>query len=540
MRRNTNQGSLADLVILKQCGVALRSSVDTNLKLGEALFGDIMHWPGVTGMRILSVASEVYPFVKTGGLADVTGALPKALQAFGIVTITLIPGYPALLPMARAGAPLATFENLLGETATIWLMQTDELTMLVLDIPALYERPGSLYVDEHGMDFEDNWKRFAALSLAAARIANGDLPGWVPDLVHSHDWQSALTSVYMRSMGCQTPVVLTIHNLAFQGQFASALFPYLHLPISAFSVDGIEYYGDISFLKGGLMTANAITAVSPTYAREILTPKFGMGLQGVLRARVDVLKGILNGIDEDVWNPAIDPHLPTPFDVDTVERRRVNRLRLVQESGLVDDGGPIFAAVSRLTWQKGMDMLAEVADEIVHRGGKLIVCGQGDAAIQEMLLDAADRSPGKVAVHVGYDEQVAHLIHGGADAIVQPSRFEPCGLTQLYGLRYGNVPIVSRTGGLAETVIDANDAAIGAGVATGFQFHPVTTEGLRHAIRRAIDAYHNPGQWQQLQHRGMTARFSWERSARLYADLYTSLLPNKDTVSWSAEHAQAS
>jgi starch synthase len=491
-------------------------------------------------MRVLSVTSEIFPLVKTGGLADVTGALPKALQEFGIATITLIPGYTSLLPMAREGAPLAVFEDVLGETAVIRLMQTDDLTLLVLDIPALYDRPGSPYLDEHGKDHQDNWKRFAVLSLAAAKIANGALPGWVPDLVHTHDWQSALTSVYMRSMGCETPVVLTIHNIAFQGQFAAALFPYLHLPVSTYSLDGLEYYGDISFLKGGLMTASAVTAVSPTYAREILTPKFGMGMQGVLRARVDILKGILNGIDDDIWDPGNDAYLPAPFDVDTVGQRLKNRQQLVKESGLDDNGGPIFAAVSRLTWQKGMDMLAEVAEEIVYRGGRLIVCGQGDAAIQDMLLDAADRMPGKVAVHVGYDERVAHLIHGGADAIVQPSRFEPCGLTQLYGLRYGNVPIVSRTGGLAETVIDANDAAMGAGVATGFQFHPVTTEGLRHAIRRSIEVFNTPGQWQRLQHQGMTARFSWERSAKLYAELYTSLLPSKEPVAWSEPQAAAS
>ncbi|MCB1448329.1 MAG: glycogen synthase GlgA [Rhizobiaceae bacterium] len=480
-------------------------------------------------MKVLSVTSEVYPFVKTGGLADVTGALPKSLQRFGIRTITMVPGYPALLPAARAGAPLVVFDEILGESASLRHIQTDDQILFVLDIPSLYERPGGPYLDENGHDFPDNWKRFAALSLAAARVADGVLPGWAPDVVHTHDWQAALTSVYMRSMGNGRPVVVTIHNLAFQGQFPAGLFPYLHLPVSAFSLDCMEYYGDMCFLKGGLMTANAITTVSPTYAREILTPRFGMGMEGVLALRRDRLKGILNGIDEDIWNPADDPYLPGRFDTAAPEGRRSNRAALTRQFGLDEDEGPILSAVTRLTWQKGMDMLADVAEEIVYRGARLVVCGQGDAAIRDLLLDAAARFPGRIAVHVGYDEPIAHLIHGGSDAVIQPSRFEPCGLTQLYGLRYGSVPIVSRTGGLAETVIDANDAAMGAGVATGFQFHPVTTEGLRHAIRRAIEVFQYPDQWQRLQSQGMAARFSWERSAGLYARLYRELLDEAES-----------
>jgi starch synthase len=295
------------------------------------------------------------------------------------------------------------------------------------------------------------------------------------------------------------------------------------------SLDCLEYYGDISFLKGGLMTSDAITTVSPTYAREILTPRFGMGMEGVLALRRDRLKGVLNGIDDDIWDPANDPYLAHGFDPARPEDRRHNRAALIREFGLDEDEGPILSAVSRLTWQKGMDMLADVAEEIVYRGAKLIVCGQGDATIQDLMLRTAARFPGRVAVYVGYDERLAHLIHAGSDAVIQPSRFEPCGLTQLYALRYGSVPIVSRTGGLAETVIDANDAAMGAGVATGFQFHPVTTEGLRHAIRRAIEIFQYPDLWQRLQNQGMTARFSWDRSAGLYAHLYRQLLDEAES-----------
>ena len=481
-------------------------------------------------MKVLSVTSEVFPFAKTGGLADVTGALPKALQKFGIRTITLVPGYPALLPMARAGAPLLVFDEILGEAASLRHFQSEDQIYFVLDIPTLYERPGGLYVDDSGRDHRDNWKRFAALSLAAARIADGILPGWAPDIVHTHDWQSALTSVYMREMGNDKPVVLTIHNLAFQGQYPAGLFPYLHLPIRAYSLDCLEYYGDMSYLKGGLMTSDAITTVSPTYSREILTPRFGMGMEGVLNARRDKLKGILNGIDDDVWDPSTDAYLARPFDAATPELRRENRAALIQEFGIDEDEGPIFASVSRLTWQKGMDMLAYATDYLVFSGGKLIVCGKGDTDIERMLLDAAAKHPGRIAVNIGYSEELAHLIHGGSDAIIQPSRFEPCGLTQLYGLRYGSIPVVSRTGGLAETVIDANDAAMNAQVATGFQFHPVTTEGLCHAIRRAIDAYNNPKQWQQVQAQGMKARFSWERSAGQYAALFRSLAAQQSST----------
>ena len=475
-------------------------------------------------MKVLSVTSEVFPLVKTGGLADVTGSLPKALERTGVETTTLVPGYPAVMRRLQNALPLLVFDDLLGERATLLHVRMDGLGVFVLECPALYDRSGGPYVDAAGYDHHDNWKRFAVLSLAAAEIAAGALPGWVPDLVHTHDWQSALTSVYMREMGLSTPVVITIHNIAFQGQFPASLLPQLGLRADLYAQDGLEYFGDISYLKGGLQTADAITTVSPTYAREILTPRFGMGMDGVLNERVSVLRGIVNGIDLDVWDPATDPHLPVNYDTTNLRRKRENRAILTTKFGL-DDGaeGPIFSAVSRLTWQKGMDMLAETADEIIWNGGKLIVFGQGDHAIEQQLLDVAGRYPGRMAVSIGYDEPTAHLIHGGSDAIVQPSRFEPCGLTQLYALRYGCVPVVSRTGGLSETIIDSNDAAMSARVATGFQFHPVTTDGLRMALRRALHAFTDPKQWARLQNQGMKAKFSWDRSAQQYAAVYASL-----------------
>lgn len=474
-------------------------------------------------LNVLAVASEIYPLVKTGGLADVTGALPKALAAFRIDTHSLVPGYPSLLALARQGPPLMEFDNLLGERATLRHVAVDGLSLFVLDAPQLYDRQGGPYVDAQGVDHGDNWKRFAVLSLAAAEIAAGALPGWQPDLVHTHDWQSALTSVYMRAMNCAVPVVLTIHNLAFQGQFSAGLLGAIGLPPSAYSMECMEYYGDISYLKGGLMTADHITVVSPTYAREILTPTFGMGMQGVLRSRMDRLQGIVNGIDQEVWDPSSDPYLPVPYDARSLRNKKKNMPALLERFGLEPGKGPLFSAVSRITWQKGLDMLAEVADEIFHGDGRLIVHGQGDAEIVAALRRTAERHPGRMAVSVGYDEPTAHLIHGGSDAIIQPSRFEPCGLTQLYALRYGCVPVVSRTGGLSETIIDANDAALSARVATGFQFHPVTADGLRHAIRRACNAHRHPKHWSRLQLRAMRADYSWDRSAGAYAALYERL-----------------
>ncbi len=476
-------------------------------------------------MKILSVTSEIYPLIKTGGLADVTGSLPKALAPLGIETTSLVPGYPKVLEQLGQATTLMEFEDLLGERATLRHAHVEGLDLLVLDAPTLYDRPGGPYVDQHGKDHPDNWKRFAVLSLAAAEIAAGALPGWVPDLVHTHDWQSAMTSVYMRRSGCMTPVVITIHNIAFQGQYSADLLPFLGLPPEAYSIDQLEYFGDISFLKGGLQTADVITTVSPTYAREILTPRFGMGLNGVLNERVEILRGIVNGIDLDVWDPATDEFLPQTFDINTLRRKRENRQPLLDRFGLdSDDRGPIFAAISRITWQKGIDMLADTADEVIHNGGRIIIVGQGDHAIEQSLLETASRYPGRMAVHIGYDEPTAHLVQGGADAIVQPSRFEPCGLTQLYALRYGCVPVVSRTGGLSETIIDANDAAMSARVATGFQFHPVTTNGLRLALRRALHAYEQPKMWARLQNQGMKTKFSWERSGQQYASVYRSLV----------------
>ncbi|WP_337180907.1 glycogen synthase GlgA [Shinella sp.] len=476
-------------------------------------------------MKILSVASEVFPLIKTGGLADVAGALPIALAGHGIHMRTLVPGYPAVMQRLAKTEPVATFDDLLGEPARILAATHEGLDILVLDAPGFFDRQGGPYTDATGKDFVDNWRRFAALSLAGAEIARGLLPGWQPDIVQAHDWQAAMTAVYMRYTGLQhIPTIVTVHNLAFQGQFGPEIFADLRLPPEAFTVDGLEYYGDVGFLKGGLRTAWSITTVSPTYAHEIMTPEYGMGLEGLINDRAADLVGIVNGIDTAVWDPETDAHIARPFAAGSLKKRAANRRALIERFSLVDDDGPVFCIVSRLTWQKGIDIIAEVADWLVEHGGKLAVLGSGDQGLEGALLAAASRHRGHVGIVIGYNEPLSHLMQAGADAILIPSRFEPCGLTQLYGLRYGCIPVVARTGGLADTVIDANEAALSARVATGFQFTPINAEGLRQALRRVFKAWHEPKVWARIQNQGMKSDVSWENSAARYADLYSSLL----------------
>lgn len=474
-------------------------------------------------MRVLAVASEVYPLVKTGGLADVTGALPPALVPRGVAVRTLLPGYPSVMAQAP-GEMLHAFDDLLGVPARLIGMQAAGLDLIVLDAPALFDRPDGLYADAEGRDYGDNWRRFAALARAGAEIAGGVLPDWRPELVHAHDWQGAMTPAYLRFQGLATPTVMTIHNIAFQGHFPAQIFPWLDLPPEAFGVDGVEYYGGVGFLKAGLRHASAITTVSPTYAEEIRTPAFGMGLEGLIDTRADALSGIVNGIDTGVWDPAADPHLEAGFSPHRMRGRDANRRAVEVRYGLDADDRPLFCAISRLTWQKGMDVLAAAGDALVAAGGKLAVLGTGEPWIEEGLRRLAARHRGRVGVVLGYDEPLAHLLQGGADAIVVPSRFEPCGLTQLCGLRYGCVPVVARTGGLADTVIDANSAALNAGVATGLHFAPVDPPTLARALRRAIALHRDRNVWTTIQRQGMKADVSWDRSAQAYVDLYASLV----------------
>jgi starch synthase len=478
-------------------------------------------------MKILSVASEVFPLVKTGGLADVVGALPPALAAHGVQATTFVPGYPGLAAKLKKRKEVHVYADLFGARASLLRGEAAGLDLLVLNAPKLFDRKGGPYGDATGADYADNWRRFAAFSRAAADIAGGAVEGYAPDIVHAHDWQAAMTLAYLRYGAAVVPTVMTVHNLAFQGQFPASIFPELGLPASALALDGVEYYGGVGYLKAGLQAAAAITTVSPTYAQEIRTPEFGMGLNGLMNVRAGDLYGIVNGIDTDIWNPETDLHLAARYSARSLKARKANKAALEERFALDRGAGPLFCVVSRLTWQKGMDMLVATVDGLVAAGGRLAVLGSGDAALEGALLAAASRHRGKVGMVVGYDERLSHLMQGGADAILIPSRFEPCGLTQLYGLRYGCVPVVARTGGLADTVIDANEAALSAGVATGFQYQSTAPGGLHHAISRAIAIHGQPEVWSSIQRQGMKSDVSWTKSAARYVELYRSLLARK-------------
>jgi starch synthase len=482
-------------------------------------------------MQVLAVTPEIFPLIKTGGLADVTGALPVALARQNIATRTLVPGFPPVLAAVERGAPLLRYTALHGGEAMVFEATAAGLDLLVLDAPHLFDRVGGPYGDTSGVDWPDNWRRFAALSFVGSEIAAGAISGYHPDVVHAHDWQAALTLAYMRyGEAADTPTVMTVHNLAFQGRFGAGIFGELGLPAAAMSLDGVEYYGGVGYLKAGLQAARAITTVSPTYALEIGTPEFGMGLDGLISLRADDLTGIVNGIDVEIWNPQADKHLKRTYSAKTLKGRVANRKAVEERFGLVHDDSPLFCVVSRLTWQKGLDVMIGVLDELVATGMRLAVLGSGDAALEGALLAAAGRHSGRVGAVIGYDEGLSHLMQGGCDAILIPSRFEPCGLTQLYGLRYGCVPIVARTGGLADTVIDANEAALAAGVATGFQFEPESGDAMVHAVKRAVAVHRDGVAWATLQRQGMKADVSWDRSAAKYAGLYRSLVARRTVL----------
>lgn len=478
-------------------------------------------------LSVLSVASEAVPLVKTGGLADVAGALPGALAPHDVAMTTLLPGFPSVMAAVKRGKVLHSYDSLLGEPARLIAGQLGAAPLIVLDAPGFFARGGSPYADPGGKDWADNWRRFAAFGRAAADLAGGLVKGRSFDLVHAHDWQAAMALAYLRfaslAGSAAVPSVMTIHNMAFQGYFGADIFGSLGLPRAAWSIDGVESYGGVGFLKAGMEAASVITTVSPTYAREIREAEFGMGLEGLIQSRGERVRGIVNGIDTAEWNPASDPHIAQTFTARTLAKKAANKRALEAEFTLEPGDGPLFVVVSRLTWQKGIDVLLEVLDHLAGSGGRLALLGSGDQSIVDGLHAAAARHPGRIAVRIGYDEALSHRMQAGGDAILVPSRFEPCGLTQLYGLAYACVPVVARTGGLADTVIDANLAALNAGVATGVQFTGVHYGALTGAIDRAMRLYHTPGAWQMLQRNGMKADFSWTNSGAAYAALYREL-----------------
>jgi len=481
-------------------------------------------------MKLLHVAAEIFPLVKTGGLGDVAAALPAALAEAGADVRLVLPGLPAILDALQAPRLVCELGPLFG-AARIGLrlgrLDGGPLEAYVIDAPYLYRRQGTPYLDAAGAEWPDNLQRFALLGYVAAHLAAGELdPGWLPDVVHAHDWHAALACACMAAHPATTaPSVFTVHNLAFQGLFPSADFALLGLPARFMSAQALEFHGQLSFMKAGLMFADRIATVSPGYAREITTPEFGCGLDGVLRARAGHLSGILNGVDGTVWNPATDPALAARYDAAALGGKARCKAALQREIGLaVEPATPLFGVVSRLTAQKGLDLVLGALPALLAEGAQLVVQGSGEPVLQAAFAAAERAHPGRVALRAVYDEALAHRLIAGSDAILVPSRFEPCGLTQLYGLAYGSLPLVRRVGGLADTVVDAGAAARRTDRATGFVFDAATPAALAQALARAVALYREPEAWQRVMRRAMAADFSWRGAAAAYLALYAEAL----------------
>ena len=495
--------------------------------------------------KILFVASEALPLMKTGGLGDVCGSLPQALDTLGADVRLLLPGYRDALQQAGRLKTVAQFHlpslaqqvtllegRLPGTRVKVWL----------IDFPPAYDRPGNPYLNAHGHPWHDNAARFALLAEVAVAIARGavGLP-WRPEVVHAHDWQAGLVPALLAQEPTRPATVFTIHNLAYQGVFPYDTFQSLRLPASLWSLHALEFHGQMSFIKGGIAFADRITTVSPTYAREIQTPEHGYGMDGLLRHRAARLSGILNGIDMRAWNPARDPHLDSPYSARQLAHKIQNKTALQQEFSLRVDAAPaLFGMVSRLVDQKGVDLLLEALPTLLRLPLQLVVLGTGDTQHEQALRAQAALYPDQLAVLVGYDEAIAHRIQAGADFFLMPSRFEPCGLSQLYSLRYGTIPIVRRVGGLADTVVDADSMHIAAGTATGIVFEEASAEALTVAVQRALALQSEPRNWKKVQQTGMRQDFSWHHSATEYLELYETAikdLPRQSAASPREEKA---
>lgn len=472
-------------------------------------------------MRVLFLSSEVAPFAKTGGLADVSAALPAALARAGLEVRICMPRYGSI-PHIPPSPPKREGESAVATRSEIVETRLGDVPVWMVDHPGYFDRPG-LY-GEGGQDYEDNLERFAFFCRAALGWCRKS--GWKPDVIHCNDWQTALVPVYLKTgqSGAdldQTGTLLTIHNLAYQGVFPAEQFSATGLPRDLFNPAALEFWGKVNLLKGGLVFADLLSTVSPTYAREIQTPEFGSGLEGVLRQRAGDLYGILNGADYTVWDPWVDDLIPARYSAADLSGKAVCKAELQREFGLTPaPDAPLLGVVSRLADQKGLDLIAACLDRIIASGAQFVLLGTGDPKYEELFRRAAAAHPGSVGVRIGFDERLAHWIEAGADVFLMPSRYEPSGLNQLYSLRYGTVPVVRRTGGLADSITDATPDAIERGEATGFVFEEYSVAAFWAAVERALAAYRDPEIWSKLIHAGMAADFSWDRAAAGYVELY--------------------
>jgi starch synthase len=466
---------------------------------------------------------------KVGGLGEVSAALPAALRELQMDARVLLPGYPGVLAAASDARELARLTPFDAPFEARLLMAhlPNGVPLIILECPRLYARAGGPYQNEAGEDWDDNGRRFGLLSKVAAILGSASSPlDWRPQIIHCNDWPAALAPAYLHyTPQPRAAAVMTVHNMAFQGNFEPDLVAVLGLPESSFAVDGLEFHGRMSFLKAGLLYADAITTVSPTYAREIQSEPLGFGMHGLLRLRRDSLFGILNGIDTAAWNPETDPLIAHRYSAATLDRKPLNkevlqrRLRLVVEPEI-----PLIGVVSRFTQQKGIDVLVEAASRLVELPAQLVALGTGERELEDALRTVAARYPGNIAVAIGFDEGLAHLIEAGADMFLMPSRFEPCGLNQMYSQRYGTPPVARATGGLADTIVDCNSATLGNGSATGILFHQLTPAALLAAVRRAVAMYRDRRSWRVLQQNGMARYFGWDTAAKQYAGIYARLV----------------
>jgi starch synthase len=473
--------------------------------------------------HVVIVGSEAVPFAKTGGLADVLGALPAALARLGWSVTLVVPRYRGII----AGAPIDRFPMVLGDyVADVGFYEhtvSEGVRVVFVDCPELFDRDQLYGVGDR--DYPDNARRFALLARAALEWTGRG--GGSASVLHAHDWQAGLVPVYLKTLYAShptlksTPSVFTIHNLAYQGLFAPEWLPRVGLGLDQFTVGRMEFFGRASFLKGGINDAELITTVSPTYAHEIQTPALGFGFEGILRARGTDLVGILNGIDVAEWDPSRDRHLPQPFSLDDLSPKRASKREVLARYGLpIDEASlerPLIGMISRMVDQKGLDLIAEAAASLLAIDATYVVLGTGEARYQQLWRTLAAQSPERIGVRIGFDEPLAHLIEGGADMFLMPSRFEPCGLNQMYSMRYGTIPIVHKVGGLADTV---RDFAPRRTRATGFVFDAYTGGALVGAIRRAVSVFKNKARWETLQRAGMRQDYSWDRSAREYVKIY--------------------
>lgn len=475
------------------------------------------------------MSSEVFPLIKTGGLADVSGALPAALKASGIDVKCLIPGYTAVLEKIENRVHLGTievFNNISCDLIAATIPNT-KVEVIVIKHAGLYEREGGPYTHPQGHDWSDNPMRFGVLSKVASLLSiYQSIWDWVPDIVHCNDWQTGLTPYYMRHQGItEAKSLLSIHNIAFQGNFDPQWIHSLELSAQDFKIEGFEYYQQVSFLKAGIFYADQISTVSPTYALEIQTEKFGFGLQGLLQERSNDITGILNGIDTHEWNPQKDPYLPYAYSEKDLSGKSLIKTALQEKLHLSPQcDKPLLGVVSRLTHQKGLDILIESMPELIELGCQFAVLGGGEKSFEAQFLAYAEQYPNQVSVTIGYNEPLSHLIMAGADIFIMPSRFEPCGLNQLYGLRYGTPPVVSNTGGLADSICHATDDTIKNNTATGFVIENVNKMSLLVTIKQALSIWQDQKTWKKIQRNGMKKDVGWKHSADAYIALYRKLL----------------